>query len=66
VQEVDGNDAEALLETLAVARATAGRPSAIVAHTVPGHPISFLRGRLEHYAKLSPEQAQAAIAELDG
>jgi transketolase len=65
VQEVDGNDAEALVHALEVARATRGRPSAIVATTRPGHPISFLLGRLEHYAKLSPEQARAALAELD-
>src|SRR5580693_5733457 len=65
VQEVDGHDVAALLRALDTARSTAGQPSAIIAATQPGHPISFLRGRLEHYAKLSPEQAAAALAELD-
>jgi transketolase len=66
VQEVDGHDVAALLRALERARSTAGQPSAIIAATHPGHPISFLRGHLEHYAKLSPEQAATALAELDG
>jgi transketolase len=65
VQEVDGHDADALLRALRTARETSGRPTAIVAATRPGHPISFLEGRLDHYAKLSREQADAALAELD-
>jgi transketolase len=65
VQEVDGHDVAALLAALDTARSTDGRPSAIIAATYPGHPISFLRGHLDHYAKLSPEQAAAALAELD-
>lgn len=65
VQEVDGHDVDTLLRALARARKTSGRPSAIVAATRPGHPISFLEGRLDHYAKLGREQANAALAELD-
>ena len=65
VQEVDGHDVGALLGALDAARATRGRPSAIVAATTPGHPISFLGGRMDHYAKLSAEQLGAALAELD-
>jgi transketolase len=65
VQEVDGHDVGELLQALQNARGTTGCPSAIVASTVPGHPISFLQGRMEHYAKLSPKQAQEALAELD-
>lgn len=64
VQEVDGHDVAALLAALDTARSTAW-PSAIIAATCPGHPISFLRGHLDHYAKLSPEQAATALAELD-
>jgi transketolase len=65
VQEVDGHDVGQLLQALQIARGTKGCPSAIVAKTIPGHPISFLQGRLEHYAKLSPQQAEQALAELD-
>jgi transketolase len=64
VQEVDGHDIPMLLAALAAARSTAGAPSVIIASTVPGHPVSFLRGRLEHYAKLTGQQASAALAEL--
>jgi transketolase len=66
VQEVDGHDVGELLHALKTARETTRRPAAIVATTRPGHPISFLQGRMDHYAKLSSEQAQAALAELDG
>jgi transketolase len=65
VQEVDGHDVTALLDSFDTARSTAGQPSAIVASTEPGHPISFLRGHFDHYAKLSPEQAATALDELD-
>jgi transketolase len=65
VQEIDGHDVQALLQALDLARQNAGRPTAIVASTRPGHPISFLEGRLEHYAKLNAEQAEQAFAELD-
>jgi transketolase len=66
VAEVDGNDPAQLLAALSAARATTGRPQLIVARTEPGHPISFLRGRREHYAKLSPEETSRALAELSG
>jgi transketolase len=65
VQEVDGHDVSALLDAFDTARSTSGQPSAIIAATSPGHPISFLRGHLDHYAKLSPDQATAALAELE-
>lgn len=66
VHEVDGHDVPELLAALEAARGTAGAPTAIVARTIPGYPISFLRGQLQHYAKLSADQAVAALAELGG
>jgi len=66
VHEVDGHDVDGLLRALQAARETTGRPSAIIAATRPGHPISFLLGRMDHYAKLNAEQAEMALAELDG
>jgi len=65
VRQVDGHDVGALLDALDAARSTQGQPSAIIAATHPGHPISFLKGHLDHYAKLSPQQAATALAELD-
>ncbi len=64
VQEVDGHDVPALLEAFARARATRGRPSVLIARTVPGRDVSFLEGRLQHYAKLPPEAAAEALREL--
>jgi transketolase len=66
VQEVDGHDVGALLAALENARSQSGRPAAIIARTTPGHPIAALSGRMDHYAKLAPGQAEAAIAELEG
>jgi transketolase len=65
VREIDGHDVEAVVGALSAARAIRAKPSAIVAHTRPGYPISFLEGRLEHFAQLSPEQSNAALDELD-
>lgn len=62
---VDGNDAGELLDALQAAQGTSGRPSLIAARTKPGFPITELTGRLDHYAKLSPEQAEKALAELE-
>jgi transketolase len=65
VQEINGNEAGEILRALAVARATPKMPCAIVARTVPGYPVSFLMGRMDHYAKLNSVQAEAALAELE-
>ena len=64
VCECDGNDIAGLLHALTLARQTAGSPTVIVAHTLPGKGVSFLEGKLSHHMKLPPEQAQAALREL--
>jgi transketolase len=65
VQEINGNDAGEVLRALAVARTTPKMPGAIIARTTPGYPVSFLMGRLDHYAKLNSVQARAALGELE-
>lgn len=65
VQEVDGHDLGAILAALARARATAGRPSVIVARTRVGKGVGFLEGQYGHNMKFSAEHAAAALAELD-
>lgn len=62
--EVDGHDLGALTAALDEARAHREGPSAIIARTVPGKGVAALEGGFDHYAKLTPEQAEAAIAEL--
>lgn len=64
VCECDGNDLRALLAAFATARQTAGRPTVILARTLPGKGVAALEGRLAHHMKLPPELAAAALREL--
>ena len=65
VREVDGHDHGALLELLQSLPLEPGRPSFVIAHTHKGHPISFLRDRVEWHNKVpSSEQIEAALEEL--
>lgn len=66
--ECDGHDVAGLLEVLGTARGraeVAGRPVAIVCHTVKGKGVSFMEGDADWHGKApSREQAAAALAEL--
>jgi transketolase len=66
VCDCDGNDIEALLHAYAKARSTRGRPTVIIARTVPGKGVAMLEGKLAHHMKLPPEVAEAALRELGG
>ena len=44
VQVIDGHDVAAVLAALDHAKSVKGRPQAIVARTIKGHGVSFLRG----------------------
>src|SRR5579864_5428806 len=62
---IDGHDLAAVIGALDHARATRGRPFAIIARTDKGHGISFLSGKDGWHGKaLSPEQLEKALAEL--
>jgi transketolase len=65
-QEVDGQDLQQVLGALEKAAQTKGRPSAIVARTVKGYPITHLLGSdPNHHGKpLTPEEAKKALAEI--
>ena len=65
VQEVDGNDVEALLDALETARATKGRPSFIKANTLMGKGVPSLEGLMFHQLRFPPEVAASARAELE-
>jgi transketolase len=66
VEEVDGHDHGSLLDLLGGAPTVPGKPTFIIAHTHKGHPISFMRDRVEWHHKVpSSEQLAAALAELD-
>jgi transketolase len=62
---IDGHDLAAVVGALDHARATRGKPYAIIARTDKGHGISFLSGKDGWHGKaLSPEQLEKALAEL--
>jgi transketolase len=63
---VDGNSIAALMSALAEARATKGKPTMIIANTVPGKGVSFMENNYKwHGIAPKPEEAQKAIAELE-
>ena len=45
VQDIDGHDMAAILQAVARAHATNGRPSAIIARTVKGKGVSFMENQ---------------------
>ncbi|MDN4491652.1 transketolase [Demequina sp. SYSU T00068] len=66
VVELNGHDHAALREAFANVPAASGKPTAIVAHTMKGHPISFMSDNVAWHHKVpSPEQVEAALTELE-
>jgi transketolase len=66
-QVIDGHDVAAILAALDKAKATKGKPQAIVARTIKGHGFSQVADKLNWHGKpFSKEQLAAAIAELGG
>jgi transketolase len=68
VHEVDGHDLAALLDRFAaLPDPAAAQPTAIIAHTVAGKPVSFMEHRFEwHLGYLAPADQAQALAELEG
>ncbi|MEQ4723908.1 transketolase [Nonomuraea sp. B19D2] len=63
VREIDGHDHLALLQ--AMSGSATGRPVAVIANTIKGKGVSFMEDRVEWHHKVpSPEQVEAALAEL--
>ena len=62
---IDGHDVAAVLAALDRAKATKGRPQAILARTIKGHGVSFLAGKEHWHGKPIPkDQLAAAIKEI--
>lgn len=67
VAEIDGHDMGAIVSALDRAAIGAGRPHAIVAHTVKGKGVSFAEGAAAYHGKaLTEDELARALAELDG
>ncbi len=66
VTETDGNDIEALSNTLEYLPFTPGKPSFIIAHTTKGKGIRFMEGVLKwHHGVPGPDLYEQAMRELD-
>jgi transketolase len=66
VTEVDGHDIDALLAALTTLPLAAGRPTAVIAHTIKGRGVSFMEGKVAwHYRFASGEDLNRALAEVD-
>lgn len=62
---IDGHDASAVLTALDRAKATKGRPQAILARTDKGHGVTFLSGKEHWHGKpLSKDQLAQALKEI--
>ena len=65
VQEIDGHNMETVATALQRAKATLGRPSCIIAHTVKGKGVSFVEADYSYHGKaLTKEEEQRALEEL--
>jgi transketolase len=64
--DVDGHDLEALVGAFAYARASADRPTVLIAHTIPGKGVSFMESDHRWHGK-PPTTAQrdSALAEFE-
>jgi transketolase len=67
VQEIDGNDFEAIVDAVERARVTPGRPHMIVARTVKGAGVAFMENDNHwHGSPPTREQYERAMEELHG
>lgn len=65
VIEIDGHDVSEVLTALTDAKATKGRPTAIIAHTTKGRGVSFMENQAIWHAKPpSDEEHEQAIEEI--
>jgi transketolase len=65
VIEIDGNNIESVIDSLAMARAIVEKPVMIIAHTIPGKGVDFMEYDF-HWHGMPPnhEQAKLALHEL--
>ena len=65
VEVIDGHDVAQVLAAFDRAKATKGKPQAIVARTIKGHGVSFLAGKEHWHGKaLSKDELAKALAEI--
>jgi len=65
VLDINGHSVPQLLEALDKARASSGKPTVIIAHTVKGKGVSFMEGKAAwHGRAINDEEYQQAMEEL--
>lgn len=65
VQEINGHSMESIIDAAAMGRAITGRPSAIIAHTIPGKGVDFMEYDYKwHGSPPNHEQAKEALTKL--
>ena len=65
VLEIDGHSMAQFVDAVAEASAIYEKPTAIIAHTIPGKGVSFMEGDFRWHGKPpNKEEAKAALAEL--
>ena len=65
VREIDGHNFERIEKSLTLPPLEKGKPRVIIAKTIKGYPISFMRGNnLYHYKNLSEKEYLNALKEL--
>jgi transketolase len=65
VEEVDGHDVQAIVETLKAVQEVTGQPSVVIAHTAKGKGVSFVEADYTFHGRaLTPEQAAKAREEI--
>ena len=65
VLDINGHSVPELLEALDKARASSGKPTVIIAHTVKGKGVSFMEGKAAwHGRAINDEEYQQAMEEL--
>ncbi|EGD51938.1 Transketolase domain-containing protein [Thermoanaerobacter ethanolicus JW 200] len=67
VIEIDGHDFDQIDKAIEEAKATKGKPTLIIAHTIKGKGVSFMENQVGwHGSAPNEEQRQKAIQELEG
>jgi transketolase len=65
VCEVDGHDVKELSSALEMVPLDAGKPNAIIAHTIKGKGVSWMEGKvLWHYKQPTPDELVTALEEV--
>lgn len=66
VQEIDGHDFGQIIDAVEKAKATKGKPSAIIARTTKGKGVSFMENRADWHGRApNEEMALQALKELE-